>query len=303
MGELPHKSFHSLSQQFVKIMLLHIGNKPILVASTPQSAKEILKTQDLIFCNRPNSIVTNKLFYGCRDIGFAPYGEQWKMMKSLGMMKLLTNKKVQSYKNISEDEVCFVMNEIKGSHNLVVNLSELIKTQTYNLICMATFGRKYGSNDHEGDINFKEYLDVTMELLVVFMVGDYVPWLSWIDIVKGLEGRLERVAKELDEMLDKVIQYHQNCLDAKNKNDANYYVESLLEEHNENKDALTLSDIKAVILVRTFLTLVSFTIYSYLFQIQNCFLGLFDEFAFISFYFLKSKLILGVVLYCFAGVF
>ncbi|CAO2834300.1 unnamed protein product [Amaranthus hypochondriacus] len=184
MGELPHKSFHSLSQKYGKIMLLHIGNKPILVASTPQSAKEILKTQDSIFCNRPNSIVTNKLFYGCRDIGFSPYGEQWRMMKSLGMMKLLSNKRVQSYKNIREDEVCVVMNEIKGSHSLVVNLSELIKTQTYNLICMATFGRKYGSKDHVGDVNFKEYLDVTMELLGVCMVGDYVPWLSWIDRVR-----------------------------------------------------------------------------------------------------------------------
>ncbi|KAL2932779.1 Cytochrome P450 71A24 [Bienertia sinuspersici] len=160
IGLLPHQSFATLSCQFGKTMLLHFGSKSILIISSPEGAREILKTQDLSFCNRPKSRVTEKFFYGCKDVGFSPYGEHWRMMKSICIMQLLSNKKVQSIKHIRQEEVAFVMKQINNASSLVVNLSEIIKTQTYDLICRATFGRKYGSNDERGF--------VTPRLLLVF---------------------------------------------------------------------------------------------------------------------------------------
>ncbi|KNA16970.1 hypothetical protein SOVF_084450 [Spinacia oleracea] len=260
IGELPHQSFASLSQKYGKIMLLHFGRKPIFVASTPEAAREILKTQDLTFCNRPESRVTSRFFNGCKDVGFSPYGEQWRMMKGLCITQLLSNKKVQSYRKMREEEVALVVEELKRSNSSVINLSEIINTQTYDLICRATFGRKYGYND-EGGFNFKELMDETMILLGIFTVADYIPWLGLIDRVKGLDRRMERVAEELDESLDKVMQEHQNRLIAKKKissesgqgkNIAENFVEYLLEDHMEDKNALTMDDVKAIILVRIF---------------------------------------------------
>ncbi|KAL2933258.1 Cytochrome P450 71A25 [Bienertia sinuspersici] len=250
IGLLPHQSFATLSCQFGKTMLLHFGSKPILIISSPEGVREILKTQDLSFCNRPKSRVTQKFFYGCKDVGFSPYGEHWRMMKSICIMQLLSNKRVQSIKHIRQEEVALVMKQISNS-SLVVNLSEIIKTQTYDLICRATFGRKYGSND-KGSFNFKELLDETMELLGVFCVGDFIPWLSFVDRLRGLDARLEKIGNELDDLLDKVIQEHQFRL-SKNKLDVKIqemnFVENLLEHQWENKDTIPMEDIKAVILL------------------------------------------------------
>ncbi|XP_069153397.1 trimethyltridecatetraene synthase-like isoform X2 [Solanum lycopersicum] len=53
LGSLPHKSLHHLSQKYGDLMLLKFGSKPVLIASSPEMAKEILKTHDISFASRP----------------------------------------------------------------------------------------------------------------------------------------------------------------------------------------------------------------------------------------------------------
>ncbi|XP_047266381.1 cytochrome P450 71A1 isoform X2 [Capsicum annuum] len=53
LGSLPHESLHHLSQKYGDLMLLKFGSKPVLIASSPEMAKEILKTHDAIFASRP----------------------------------------------------------------------------------------------------------------------------------------------------------------------------------------------------------------------------------------------------------
>ncbi|XP_055834323.1 flavonoid 3'-monooxygenase-like isoform X2 [Solanum dulcamara] len=53
LGSHPHESLHHLSQKYGDLMLLKFGSKPVLIASSPEMAKEILKTHDAIFASRP----------------------------------------------------------------------------------------------------------------------------------------------------------------------------------------------------------------------------------------------------------
>ncbi|KAG5618045.1 hypothetical protein H5410_017869 [Solanum commersonii] len=82
------------SKKYGPLMLLHLGSKPVLVASSVEAAREIMKTHDLVCSSRPKA---DKLFYGPRDVGFSPYGEYWKQIKSTVVLHLLSNKRVQSY--------------------------------------------------------------------------------------------------------------------------------------------------------------------------------------------------------------
>nr|XP_043619938.1 cytochrome P450 Tp4149-like [Erigeron canadensis] len=47
----------------------------------------------------------------------------------------------------------------------------------------------------------------SQQLLAAFVVGNYIPWLSWVD---GLKRGTDKVAKEFDEFLDVVIDEHIN---------------------------------------------------------------------------------------------
>ncbi|GMY14911.1 cytochrome p450 71a26 [Fagus crenata] len=60
-------------------------------------------------------------------------------------------------------------------------------------------------------MKFKELLEEFLELLSVYSVGDYIPWLSWVSRVNGLDARMEKVAKQFDDFLEGVIEEHINC--------------------------------------------------------------------------------------------
>lgn len=53
-------------------------------------------------------------------------------------------------------------------------------------------------------------LTETQKLLGAFFVADYMPWLGWVDALRGLRRRLERNFHELDAFYEKVIDDHLN---------------------------------------------------------------------------------------------
>lgn len=207
MGSSPHRNLESLARKHGPVMLLHLGNVPFLVVSSADVAKVILKTHDQFFSNRPNSTVANGI-YDCKDIAFSPYGEYWRQVKSICVNQLLSNRKVQSFRNVREEEVFLVMEKIREScrEKSVVNLSETFAALANDVICRVALGRKY--SDGEGGRKFKKVLEELGVLLGSFDVGEFVPWLFWIKYVNGMTAKVREIAKNLDEFLEFVVREH-----------------------------------------------------------------------------------------------
>ena len=167
-----------------------------------------MKTHDLVFANRPKSRIAEKLLYNYKELASAPYGDYWRQMKSILVLHLLSNKRVRSFRAVREEELSLVIEKIK-LQCCSVNLSEVFAKLTNDVICRVALGRKY--NGGEGQMKFKELLEEFLELLSVYSVGDYIPWLSWVSRVNGLDARMEKVAKQFDDFLEGVIEEHINC--------------------------------------------------------------------------------------------
>ncbi|KAE8657125.1 Cytochrome P450 71A2 [Hibiscus syriacus] len=247
IGRYPHRSLHVLAQRFGPLMLLRFGNCPVLVVSSADAAREIKKTHDLTFINGPKVSATQKLLYDYKDVSTAPYGEYWRQMRSICVLNLLSNKRVQSYRAIREEETVLAMEHIKRScsSGLPVNLSELFPAITNNVICRIALGTKY-SEDAD---RFKKLLNDFVELLGTTNIGDYLPWLAWVSHVNGFNAKADRVAKEFDEFLDGVIEEHMNRQN-KHVNDQKDFVDVLLEIQRENAVGFPIetTSIKALIL-------------------------------------------------------
>ncbi|KAL2482658.1 Cytochrome [Forsythia ovata] len=52
LGLYPHRSLQSLSKRYGPLMLIHLGSTPVLVVSSADAAREVMKDHDLIFSNR-----------------------------------------------------------------------------------------------------------------------------------------------------------------------------------------------------------------------------------------------------------
>ncbi|KAM7483137.1 hypothetical protein LguiB_007720 [Lonicera macranthoides] len=244
LGNYPHRSLQSLARKHGPIILLHFGPVPVLVITSPDAAQEIMKTHDLIFSSRPKTTIPSKLLYDSKDMAFSPYSEYWRQVKSIGVLNLLSNKRVQSYKSVREEETALMIEKI--NKNRLVNLSDMFKSLTNDVVCRVALGRKLGGEDGR---RFKELLVEFVELLGVFCVGDYVPWLWWVDQVSGLIGRVERVAKGVDKFLEDVLSDH---MEKKRETvgEGKNFVDILLEIQRENTLGFSISrdTIKALIM-------------------------------------------------------
>ncbi|XP_021749803.1 cytochrome P450 71A22-like [Chenopodium quinoa] len=256
LGKLPHHSLRSLSRQYGDLMLLHIGSKATIVASSAGTAREIMKTHDIVFANRPSLKVARKIMYDGKGIAFASYGEYWRQMKSMCVLHMLSNTKVRSFRRVREEEAQVIVKKISNMRLLQeeVNLSDVLIGLTNDVICRTAFGRKY--TGEKGCENIKELLGDFSEALGTFCMEDFVPWLSWIDCLRGVNRKADKVAFVLDEFIEKIVQEHidrQNLqTDETDEGDKGEklqdFVDILLEIQRENSTVLPKESVKAILL-------------------------------------------------------
>ncbi|KAG6635070.1 hypothetical protein CIPAW_11G017600 [Carya illinoinensis] len=237
LGTFPHRSFRSLSMKYGPVMLLHLGHAPSLVVSSADMAREVMKTHDITFSNRPRTTAADILLYGCTDIGFASYGEYWRQARKISVLELLSLRRVQSFQYVREEE------------QTSVNLSEMFFTTSNNIVSRCTLGQKYEGEDDKS--RFKELSRRTMVLLAAFCVGDFFPSLGWIDVLTGLISSLKATVREIDPFLDQVIEEHKKMRgddhDQPNKKD---FVDILLQLQEEDMldYEFTQDNLKAILL-------------------------------------------------------
>ena len=102
-----------------------------------------------------------------------------------------------------------------------------------------------------------ENLRVFVELMGVFDVGDYIPWLAWVNRFNGLDLKVEKFVKLIDEFLEGVIEEHINKRKGEAENDYSVearcldFVDILIEVNKESTIGFALGpdDMKAIILV------------------------------------------------------
>ncbi|XP_058193843.1 cytochrome P450 736A117-like [Rhododendron vialii] len=174
-------------------------------------------------------------------------------MKNIFVLQLLSNKRVQSFRGIREEETAIMIEKISDFGSDVVNLSKLIVELTANVVCREALGRKYegiGGRGGGARRGFKEALGELAELLGVFDIGDFVPWLKWVNRVNGVYGRAERLAKELDEFLEGVVEEHEGRERKVGEEGGQDFVDVLLEIQRENVVGIPLhrDSVKALIL-------------------------------------------------------
>ncbi|KAH7847192.1 hypothetical protein Vadar_023057 [Vaccinium darrowii] len=187
-------------------MFLQLGSIPTLVVSSADAAKEIFKIHDLAVSNRPNLRVLKRLLYDYKDVSMAPYGELWRQLKSIYVLKLLSNKRVQSFRGVREEETALMVQRIRelGSASLPVNLTDMFTELTNGVISRVVLGKKY----EEGELGkeFNTLLRDFITLTGILDIGNFVPWLGWVNWVSGVDSKIDRIAEGLDEFLEALVE-------------------------------------------------------------------------------------------------
>ncbi|KAF7848358.1 hypothetical protein BT93_L2067 [Corymbia citriodora subsp. variegata] len=252
LGHLPHQSLWKLSRQYGPVMLIRLGGAPTIVISSPEAAREVLKTHDLNCCSRPRLVGTGRLSYDSLDVAFVEYGNYWREVRKLCVLELFSTKRVQSFRYVREEEVGSMIESIAKSaeSGSLVNISEKFMALTANVTCRIAFGKAFQGTDFE-DARFMDMVHEGMAMLGSFSASDFFPRFGWIvDRFMGLHSRLEKSFHDLDILYEKVIEEHRNA--NKSNKEEEDIVDSLLKMEKDQTELagvrLKKDNIKAILM-------------------------------------------------------
>jgi len=199
LSSKPHRKLRDLAKIYGPLMHLQLGEIFTIVVSSPEYAKEIMKTHDATFASRPQLLAAEIASYGYTNIAFAPYGSYWKKVRKICTMELFSPKRINSFQPIREEELTNMVKMV-GSHDegSPINLTHAVLSSMYNIISRAALGKKRTKDQDE----FMSILEEGVLAAGGFDIAELFPSAKWLQLVTGLRPVLEKVHGKMDRILE-----------------------------------------------------------------------------------------------------
>ncbi|KAH6812461.1 hypothetical protein C2S51_026223 [Perilla frutescens var. frutescens] len=255
LTSLPHQALAKLSSRYGSLLYIYLGSVPCIVASSPEMAKELLKTHETSFLNRPHQTVGSQyLTYGCEAFAFGPHGAYWKFMRKLCMSQLLGGHTLALLQPVRCDEIKQLIQHLaqKADHDgkKSVDIGREIGRMTSNVVSRMLMSERFSEDeDEDEDEAVGKLIQDMAELLGQFNLSDYIWFCRNLDL-QGFRKKLEVVRDRFDLMMERIIDEHQN----KRKKYGGDSVEDLLDilldiaQDPSSEIKLSRENIKALIM-------------------------------------------------------
>ncbi|KAJ8621321.1 hypothetical protein MRB53_029850 [Persea americana] len=193
-------------------MQLKFGSHPFIIASSVKTAKQILKTQDLNFASQPKMAAGKYTTYNYSNITWSPYGAYWRQARKMCLMELFSARRLDSYEFIRVEEMWAMLHCLFAASGETILLEDHLSTVILNVISRMVLGRKYAEESAAGHPivtpeECKRMLDELFLLNGVLNIGDYIPWIGFLDL-QGYVRKMKKLSKKFDRFLEHVIDEH-----------------------------------------------------------------------------------------------
>ncbi|KAF3628296.1 putative cytochrome 71A1-like [Capsicum annuum] len=250
LGSLPHESLHHLSQKYGDLMLLKFGSKPVLIASSPEMAKEILKTHDAIFASRPALAAGKYISYNYSDMTWAPYGAHWRQARKIYLTEIFNPRRLASLEYIRVEERRILISRLFPLSGKPIMLKDHLPLFALQTISRLVMSKKYFSDHYDqsnSDISIVSFETLQRMLDEWFFfggainLGDWVPWLSWFDF-QGYVKKMKVLGKNLTEFHKYVLEDHKAKREAEKNYTPKDMVDVLLNLADDNLEIKLTTD-------------------------------------------------------------
>ncbi|KAG6529048.1 flavonoid 3'-monooxygenase CYP75B137-like [Zingiber officinale] len=254
LGTKPHRTLQALSEIYGPLFRLRFGSVDVVVAASADVASQFLRAQDANFSDRPPNSGAEHVAYNYQDLVFAPYGPRWRHLRKLCSVHLFSAKALGDLRWVREGEIGLLVRALVCGRN-PVNVGQAVNVCATNALARAMLGRRVFEEEGAASGEFKEMVVELMRLAGEFNVGDFVPWLRWLDL-QGVVERMKRLHRKYDEMLDGIIEEHRRAKAAggrggggggKGRDLLSVLIE-LTEKPDDEGGKLTDTNIKALLL-------------------------------------------------------
>nr|XP_043638725.1 cytochrome P450 93A3-like [Erigeron canadensis] len=248
IGSIPHQTFQKLSLRYGPVFRLLLGSESCIVVSSPETAKEFLKTHENFYVDRPQNTAITYFSYGLQDFSFAPYGPYWKFMKKVIMSELLNVAKVDMRRKVRQNEINQFMNNISqhAKDGKAMQLDVEFTKVVYNVIADTIMSKRCWEEAEAREI--KNLLADITEIIGNFNVSDYISFFKNVDL-QGFGKRLKDIRNRYDILVENILKEHEEERKMNTKLEVKDLLHILLDtaEDKSQKIQLTRENIKAFI--------------------------------------------------------
>ncbi|CAI0454311.1 unnamed protein product [Linum tenue] len=245
---LPHQRLCDLAREHgPDLMHLQLGEVPHIVVSSSKAAREVMKTHDAVFASRPSLLAAEMLAYAGSDLVFTRYGESYRRLRKICVAEVLGASRVRYFRPVREAEVADLVHKfsLRAAQGEAVDISREMFWLSSRITCRTVLGKA-----RELDDGFLRMVESVSEVMAGFKVSDLFPSLRFLPAVTGYKARLRRMHREMESMLDEIIDEHRERNGGDEEEDLVDVLLNLQASGSPDFD-LTMDNIKGVTLVST----------------------------------------------------
>lgn len=249
-GDLPHRAMRDLARRHGPLVLLRLGGLPVVVVSSTEAAREVMVSRDVDFATRPMTRTLRLAIpEGANGIVFAPYGDEWRQIRKICTVELLSARRVHSFRSVREEEAGRLLREVAAAaaaDPAVANLSEMLAAYVADSSVRTIIGSRLKVKDRAA---FLTLLDHGTKLMAKMSLPDFYPSSRLAMLISRMPRQVKRHRQEHAAFMDGVVREHQENR-AATVDDDKYHedlLDVLLRLQRQGDIQLSTGNIKAII--------------------------------------------------------
>ncbi|XP_047977758.1 11-hydroxysugiol 20-monooxygenase-like [Salvia hispanica] len=245
LGPNPHKSLANLSKTYGPLMFLKLGSQSVIVASSPETAKEVLQKHGHVFTTpfTPNAVCV----HGHGDVSMAMLpaaSDIWKKIRRIAREKLFSSPALHATQDIRRERLRKLNDYINtcSGEGRPMNVGEATFTTMFNLMFATFFSIEiiqYGVINKE----FQEHVKAITRYMAVPNVADFFPIFAPLD-PQGLRRKLTHHFGSLLELVQSLIDQRLQERTTSSYHKKSDFLETLLDLSQGNEYDLSIKEIK-----------------------------------------------------------
>ncbi|GLU05338.1 hypothetical protein SLE2022_224410 [Rubroshorea leprosula] len=249
LGPYPNHSLYELAKIYGPLMTLRLGFVTTVIASSPETAKQILQIHDQSFSERTIPEVVASQPDPDATLAWAIGDQRWRNRRRVCTTQLFTVQRLNSFQHLRQEKVEQLIKHIK-KHQISgsqINIGEVVFATTLNLISSTIFSIDIVDPEFNTAQEFKDLVWRIMEDAGKVNLSDYFPVLKRFDL-QGLKKHIRPSYKRLHEIFDEMIEKRMAKRASDPMNRSGDFLDVLLDQCEEDGSDFTRQNMKPLIL-------------------------------------------------------
>ncbi|KAH6765077.1 hypothetical protein C2S52_014108 [Perilla frutescens var. hirtella] len=197
----PHIALQTLSKIYGPLFSFKLGDQIMVVASSPDFAKQLCRIHDRVFSGRHLPAVYHNLPGTMHSsIVLSPEcNKSWKLLRSIGQNCVFSSKAIELNASIRKAKVMDMVRFIRSKQGEEVNVEDIMFATLANVISSVLASKNLFEIEQHGEHDYEVMMGIVNEVIektTTFGLVDFLPFLKVVDFwSKGKAMDLHRKIK------------------------------------------------------------------------------------------------------------